>query len=82
MDRVHQILRQVAKEFDVPVSELRGLSKQRHIARPRQLAYLRLYDETSLSYPAIGRIMGDRDHTTIVKGVQAVTKRLQQGEPY
>lgn len=80
MDRVHQILREVAKQFDVPVNELRGPSKVRHIAWPRQIAYMRLYDETSLSYPAIGRVMGDRDHTTIIKGIQAATKRLQQGK--
>lgn len=82
MDRVSKILREVAKEFDVPVNELRGNSKERHIARPRQLAYLRLRDETDLSYPAIARVMGNRDHTTVMRGIEAVTKRLQQGERY
>ena len=81
MDRAHQILRQVAKEFDVPVNELRGSNKARHIAWPRQVAYLRLRDETNLSYPVIGRVMGNRDHTTIIYGIRAVTKRLKQGEP-
>lgn len=82
MDRVSKILREVAKEFDVPVNELRGSNKARHIARPRQVAYLRLRDETDLSYPTIGRVMGDRDHTTIIYGIKAVRKRLQQGERY
>lgn len=82
MDRVSKILREVAKEFDVPVNELRGTSKCWHIARPRQIAYLRLRDETDLSYPIIGRVMGGRDHTTIIYGIKAVRKRLQQGERY
>ena len=82
MDRVSKILREVAKEFDVPVNDLRGPSIARHIAKSRQIAYLRLRDETDLSYPTIGRIMGNRDHTTIIYGIRAVTKRLQQGERY
>lgn len=82
MDRVSKILREVAKEFDVPVNDLRGKSQARHISGPRQIAYLRLRDETNLSYPVIGRVMGDRDHTTVMHGIKAVTKRLQQGERY
>jgi chromosomal replication initiator protein len=82
MDRVSKILREVAKEFDVPVSAMRGSSRVRHIARTRQIAYLRLRDETDLSYPIIGRIMGNRDHTTIIYGIRAVTARLKQGERY
>ena len=82
MDRVSKILRQVAKEFDVPVNELRGPNTARNISKPRQIAYLRLRDETDLSYPSIGRVMGDRDHSTIIYGIKAVRKRLQQGERY
>ena len=82
MDRVSKILREVAKEFDVPVNDLRGPSQAMHIVRPRQIAYLRLRDETNLSYPVIGRVMGDRHHTTVMHGIKAVTKRLQQGERY
>jgi chromosomal replication initiator protein len=82
MDRVSKILREVAKEFDVSVNELRGSSRERHIARPRQIAYLRLRDETDLSYPVIARVMGDRDHTTIIDGINAVRRRLKQGKRY
>ena len=82
MDRVSKILREVAKEFDVPVNDLRGKSRERHIVRPRQFAYLRLRDETDLSYPTIGRVMGTRDHSTIIYGIKAVRKRLQQGQIY
>jgi chromosomal replication initiator protein len=82
MDSVSKILREVAKEFDVSVNELRGSSRERHIARPRQIAYLRLRDETDLSYPVIARVMGDRDHTTIIDGINAVRRRLKQGERY
>ena len=82
MDRVSKILREVAKEFDVPVNDLRGPSQAQHIVRPRQIAYLRLRDETNLSYPVIRRVMAERHHSTVMHGIKAVTKRLQQGERY
>lgn len=77
VDRVTMILKGVAREYGLTINDLRGESKCRHIAHPRQIAYIRLRDETNLSYPAIGRIMGNRDHTTILKGEQAARARLK-----
>ena len=77
VDRVTIILREVAREYGLTINDLRGESKCRHIAHPRQIAYIRLRDETDLSYPAIGRILGNRDHTTVLKGEQAARARLK-----
>lgn len=79
LDRVSIILREVACEFDVTVNDLRGDCKARHVSRPRQFAYVRLLDETPMSYPAIGRVMGGRDHTTIIYGERACRQRLKEG---
>ena len=77
VDRVTIILREVAREYGLTINDLRGENKCRHIAHPRQVAYIRLRDETDLSYPAIGRILGNRDHTTVLKGEQAARARLK-----
>lgn len=77
LDRVTIILKEVAREYGLTINDLRGDNRCRHIAHPRQMAYVRLRDETSLSYPAIGRILGNRDHTTILKGEQAARARLK-----
>jgi chromosomal replication initiator protein len=79
-DRVSQILKEVSQAYGVTINDLRGDSRLRHIARPRQIAYVRLRDETDLSLPAIGRIMGNRDHTTILYGIRETRKRIQNGE--
>ena len=80
MDRISKILSEVADQFNISVNDLRGRSRMRHIARPRQFCYLRLRDETEFSYPLIARVMGDRDHTTIIFGINAVRKRIKNGE--
>lgn len=74
-----QILQEVAEDHGLTVSDLKGRNKKAAYAWPRQLAMLRIYDETSLSMPQIGRLMGNRDHTTILYGMRAAERRIRQG---
>lgn len=76
-DRVMIILKEVARQYGLTINDLRGDNRCRHIAHPRQIAYVRLRDETNLSYPSIARIMGDRDHTTIIYGERVARARLK-----
>lgn len=80
MDRVSVILREIASQYEVTVADLRGPSRERRFAWPRGMAYIRLRDETPLSYPAIGRVLGGRDHTTVLKGERAMRARIQKGD--
>lgn len=38
----------------------------------------RLHMETNMSYPAIGRRLGGRDHTTVMYGVRRYVERMQE----
>lgn len=44
-------------------------------ARHRAMFLLRML--TTLSYPAIGRVLGNRDHTTVLSGARKVALRLR-----
>ncbi|RJE87113.1 helix-turn-helix domain-containing protein [Paracoccus onubensis] len=68
------IFNEVAAFRSIDTEELLGTDRSSSIAWARQEAYwaIRLY--TSLSFHAIGRILG-RDHTTIRSGVHAVQSR-------
>lgn len=79
VDRVSIILKEVAQAHGVTVNDLRGESRLRHIARARQVAYVRLRDETPMSYPAIARVMGGKDHTTVLKGERAMRQKIKEG---
>ena len=74
-----EILKQVAEEFDISVQDLLSKNRERRYSWPRGLAYLRIYCETSMSYPQIGRLM-NRDHTTIIYGVKATRQRIKEGK--
>lgn len=64
--RVQDIQEVVAGAYGVTVTEIRGACRQQKYAVPRQIAAHLCRDMTTNSYPAIGRLFGDRDHTTIL----------------
>ena len=56
-------------------SEFVADNRKRAIAHARQDAMRAVREATNLSLPAIGRIFGGRDHTTILDGIRASEKR-------
>jgi chromosomal replication initiator protein len=70
-----QLLADVAEHLGVTVEALRSQSRQRPLVTARQTAMFVLRELTDLSYPAIARLFGGRDHTTVIHAV-AKTQRL------
>ena len=69
----HDVLRVVADVTNTPMEALLGRRRTRKVARPRQLAaYLMREFCPHLSFPAIGRIMGGRDHSTIIHATKTM----------
>ena len=75
------IMHQVANDYGLLVKDLRGPRRDRRVAWPRQHAMYRMYVERNLSLPTIGRLLGGRDHTTVLHGVRQHKKRLAEGHP-
>lgn len=64
------IIDRVCVEMEVSEEELRSRSRTKHVARARQLAMRRLYDEgPEWSMPRVGRVF-DRDHTTVLHALR------------
>lgn len=70
-----QVQRAVAEHFDVRISDLRGPSRQRLVAWPRQLAmYLCKTLIPGMSLNTIGENFGGRDHSTVLYACNRVEK--------
>ncbi len=67
---VEDIQQRVAEEFGISRAELIGSSRARTPLRARQVAVLLTRELTELSLPQIGRLYGDRDHTTILNSLR------------
>lgn len=61
----------------VTIAQIKGPARHRGIVRIRQLLMWRLYRETRLSLPQIGKLL-NRDHTTVLSGVRSHEGRLNQ----
>ena len=69
-----RILARVCRQFSITMTELVGKDRTEHVARARQVAYWLLRQE-GLGYSSIGRILGYRDHSTVLMGVRKVEDR-------
>jgi chromosomal replication initiator protein len=65
-----QLLQEICDYLGVTVDAIRGRSRQRPIVTARQTAMYVIRELTDLSYPAIARLFGGRDHTTVIHAVE------------
>lgn len=62
------IIAEVAHVFRVPEAALKGRSRSRRIVKPRFVCCYLGHRLTYLSYPQIGALLGNRDHSSIIHG--------------
>jgi len=72
------ILNESARYFDFPIEELIGASRRRPLVNARQVAMYVMRELTDMSYPAIAREFGGRDHTTVIHSVEKVKKLIAE----
>jgi len=73
---IARIVSVTARQFGITTATLTGSGRSRTIARARSLAMLLARRLTNLSYEAIGRSIGGRDHTTAMHAARVTTARL------
>ncbi|MBL7150436.1 chromosomal replication initiator protein DnaA [Candidatus Microgenomates bacterium] len=74
------VLKEVASHFNLKISLLKGKRRDKNIVLPRQVLMYLLRTENELPLMEIGRILGGRDHTTILHGVKKITGLLSKEE--
>lgn len=72
------ILDHTAQMFGFSIDALRGKSRHRPLVTARQIAMYVFRELTDLSYPAIAREFGGRDHTTVIHAVDKIQKLMKE----
>jgi chromosomal replication initiator protein len=72
------ILQATADMFDFTVEDLKGKSRRRPLVTARQIAMYVFRELTDLSYPAIAREFGGRDHTTVIHAVEKIKALMRE----
>lgn len=73
--RMADIIARVAEKHGVSISDIKGPSRLRMYAHPRQEAMSEMVDTGLWSTPNIGRVLGGRDHSTVIYGARAHKRR-------
>lgn len=71
--RPADVISAVAKHFAIGKKVLLGQSRVRPVARPRQILMYILRRELGLPLEEVGRLVGDRDHTTVMHAVDKIS---------
>jgi chromosomal replication initiator protein len=72
-----KIIELVAREWQTTVDALIGRDRSQKIAQPRQVAMYLLRKETDASLPAIGEVLGGRDHTTVMYAIEKIANEIE-----
>ena len=73
-----ELLNDIAIILGFSVEALRGKSRQRPLVTARQTAMYVFRELTDLSYPAIARLFGGRDHTTVIHAVEKIQRLMME----
>jgi chromosomal replication initiator protein len=77
---IRDIKSAVCRHYKIPPIEMESDRRAREVARPRQVAMTLSKQMTVQSLPAIGKLFGNRDHTTVIHAVRTV-ERLCLSDP-
>ena len=74
---IEEIQKRVAEQWGIRLTDMTSARRSRNVARPRQVAMYLAKMFTDRSLPEIGRMFGNRDHTTVMHGIKQVTAIME-----
>lgn len=76
-----RILALSAEQFNISLKALEGRGRDKKTNTARQVAMYLLREELNLSFSDIGRLLGNRDHSTVTHAVHVVDERMNGADP-
>ena len=70
------IMQIAADYFGIAVADLVNRGRSAPIALQRQIVMYLIREETGMSFPQIGQLLGGRDHTTVMHGIDKIAGDL------
>ena len=72
-----RVLQIVAQVFTIPLPDLLGKKRHKELVTARQIAMYLLHKELDLTVTRVGRLLGGRNHATVLHGVGKITSALE-----
>ena len=74
---IDDIIKKVAANFGLKLSDLKSQKKNKDLILPRQIAMYLSRRLTDKSFPDIGNKIGGRDHSTVIYGNNKIKKLMK-----
>lgn len=71
------IIEVVSEHFQISLDQMISKNRSKDIARPRQIAMYLCKNMTDTPLDSIGALLGGRDHSTIIHGVQKISEEYE-----
>lgn len=75
-----EVISVIANHYNLRTADLTGPKRNQKIVLPRQIIMYLLRNDLKTPLVEIGRFLGDRDHTTVMYGVEKITNLLPNSE--
>lgn len=69
-----EIVEKICKYYNIKTTQIKGPKRDAYIVKARHIAMLFLKKELGMTFVEIGNILGGRDHTTIMHGIEKLEK--------
>lgn len=73
-----KILGGIQQYFNIKASDITGPRRQKELVIPRQIAMYLMYEECRIPMEKIGQILGGRDHTTVLHGIEKIRTSINR----
>ena len=71
------ILKEVSKYYGVTIKDIKGARRTKNLVLPRQISMYFLRDLIEMGFAAIGDLVGGRDHSTVIHGVDKISDQTK-----
>lgn len=74
------IIEVVSEHFQISLDQMISKNRSNNIVRPRQIAMYLCKNMTDIPLESIGALLGGRDHSTIIHGINKITDEYETNE--
>lgn len=76
---ISDVVEKVSRYYDIDSASIYEKTRRKEVVKPRQIIMYILREDLQISYPAIGKKLGGRDHTTVIHSCEKIKEELKQG---
>jgi chromosomal replication initiator protein len=74
---ISDVVDKVARYYDIDQASIYEKTRRKEVVKPRQIIMFILREDFQVSYPAIGKKLGGRDHTTVIHSCEKIKQELK-----